>query len=235
MHVGNPQGDIGEDLEYLWFCQSVLEPSVHQVDQAAAVAVLHEQKDLKASVLHLGRVRIDVGDDVPPPTQLLHGLDLRPHAGQRLFIRHCHPLEDGGIVSRYGLGQPDHVDMGEASFGQVALDDHSMTAHLDLGSRGKGSSGDLWSREDGVLVRRLPNHGRWIRIEGGGHGHVQGAVGVIEAASGDRTSVRCTLGLRKGVETRSTDSPDDVFGGERVIDVLVAESRIFDMFRAIFA
>lgn len=140
MHTCHALRDVGEDLQDLRFRQPVLQPCIHEVDETTSRAELHQQEDLVSAALELRRVRVDVLDDVPVTLQLLHGLHLRPHVRERSLVRDGHPLQHSRLGSIDGVRESDDVDVGEATFGKVLLDDDTVVAYLDLRARQEGAS-----------------------------------------------------------------------------------------------
>src|SRR5690242_3384705 len=118
-------------------------------------------------------MRVEVCDNLVVALQLLHGLDLCPHVGQRLLICAGHPLQDGGLWGApIVLGYADEVDVRETTLGEILLDDNSMVTDLDLGARRKGAwrgigHGDRGgSAVGGLLGHRMGGGGG---IASGGH------------------------------------------------------------------
>lgn len=150
VHAGDTLGDVGEDVQDLGLGQAVLQARVHEIDQAPAGAELHEQEDLVPPSLELRGVRVDVGDDLAVALELLHGLDLSPHVRQRVLVRHGDALEHRRVVLvPRTVGHLDNVDVCEAAFGKVLLDDDAVAAALHLGAGGKGTGGRIVG--DGVV------------------------------------------------------------------------------------
>lgn len=144
VHGGDALGHVGEDVQDLGLGQAVLQACVHQVDEAAARAELHEQKDLVAAALELRGVRVEVGDNLGVAVELLHRLDLGTHVGEGVLVGAGHALEHGR--SRQArrlnrLGDAHQVDVGETALGQVLFDGNAVRADLHLGARGEGARG----------------------------------------------------------------------------------------------
>ena len=142
MHACDTLSDVGEDVEDLWLGKAVLQPGVHKIDQATAIAKLHDQKNFIASSLKFRSMRVDICDNRSVAFEALHCFDLGAHAPQSILIGHRNPLQDGLISAIDRLIQLDEVYMGEASLREIFLNDHTATADLNLGAWREGTS---WS------------------------------------------------------------------------------------------
>lgn len=157
MHGCNALGHVGEDVQNLWLGKSMLQAGIHEVDQATAGAVLHEQEDLVAPTLQLRGMRVDVGHNVAMTFELLHGLHLCSHVGQGVLVRDRNPLQHADVWQAFiALGYAHQVDVRKSALGQVSVDGDAMIADLDLGARGKGAGWRVGSgrrRSVGLLLR----------------------------------------------------------------------------------
>lgn len=162
VHGRNALDDVGEDMENLGLRQSMLQPRVHEVDETAPRAELHEQKDLVSARLELRSVRVHVGDNLAVSLELLHRLHLGAHVGECIFVGTGYSLQHRRLgCAVVGLGDADEVDVREAALGEVLFDCDAVVAYLDLGARRKGAG---WPIGDG--------DGPWGAVGGLlGHGH----------------------------------------------------------------